>query len=495
MRKLFLVLFIFVFFLSGCETFFSDTPESPEKPSYSPNEILQQISPEERSKDEEHVLVKFVPNSDVKILLEEWETEVVKEWEQLGWTKIAVPKDFSSSNFLQEINNNSDVLKAEPNLAYELEGEVIHEENDYKDRLWGLENINAPEAWDITTGSEDVIVAIIDTGVDLSHPEWEGHEIVNPYNATDDFYPATIDLSGHGTHVAGIAVNDGETGKTSGVTWNSPLLPVRVLNYMTDQILVDYLIEAITFLGDFAAQNDQKRIVANMSIGGRGYSAALKDAIDYALENGVTLVTSAGNEHKQVIMFPAAYNGVISVAAVDGNNEKASFSSTGFWNNVAAPGKKIWSAVPSLPGSSMQYTYMQGTSMASPYVAGAVALLLSENPELTPLEIKNQIEQTAQGEGFSPDLGHGILDVEKMLDSKKPQKYGGLRVESDLKYGLITLFDKNGDLISFGSTGEEKKYIFHALSPGPYTVYLSHEGEVMEGVAQVEQGEKVTLEF
>lgn len=477
-------------FLAGCGALTPELPEETSNPAYSPQELFNMISPEQQANDGEHVLLRPRSLSQLSTILANWDTEIIKEWEQIGWAKIAVPPGLTTAAFTAEMQEQTDILYAEPNMVYELTDQKVEEEIDYRDRLWGLENINAHEAWEITTGSEDVVVAIIDTGVDLNHPEWAEHEIAGAFNATDDPWPATIDLNGHGTHVAATAVSHGETGRIHGVTWDSALLPIRVLNYMTGEILVDYLIEAVTYLGDFAAENPQKRVVANMSLGSRGYSAALKDAIDYANEEGVVLVTSAGNNRKQVIMFPAAYNGVISVAATDGNNEKASFSTTGFWNSVAAPGVKIWSAV-----HGGDYTYMQGTSMASPHVAGAAALLLSVHPQLTPLEVKNQLEQTAQGEVFAPELGYGVIDAEAMLGSLQPLNYGGLRVESDIEYGVITVFDDYGDLTFFGSTGEKGVYNFHALSPGNYTVYLSHNSNVMDKTVKVVVQEMVTVEF
>ena len=141
-------------------------------------------------------------------------------------------------------------------------------------------------------------------------------------------------------------------------------MPVRVMD-SDYTIWTGYLTDAMLHLGDYAEAHPEKRIVANMSIGGRGYSFAFKDAIDYAAERGVLLVTSAGNDYMRVISYPGAYNGVVTVSHPRRGDEKADFSTMGWWNSVAAPGVNIYSTV-----TGGGYESWQGTSMASPFVWG-----------------------------------------------------------------------------------------------------------------------------
>jgi len=174
-----------------------------------------------------------------------------------------------------------------------------------------------------------------------------------------------------------------------------------------------------------------------MSLGTPSYSYALKDAVDYVISRGVVVVAAAGNSYRRIAFYPAAFNGVISVAASTPRDEKADFSCIGWWNSVAAPGERILSVIP-----NNNYRALNGTSMAAPFVAGAAALLLAEYPGLKPVEVMNQIEQTARGNGFSEELGYGILD-----------------------------------LAAYGAAGEDGSHIFHALHPGEYVVSVTHYDE------------------
>lgn len=434
------------------------------------------------------VLVKANFGVDLEETLAQEGSEILYQWPELGWVVATVPAGETETSLIQKLKAYPEVLLVEPNMLYtvppvdpvDMDVRVLQasEEDDEHEidliKQWGLRDINAEAAWEITIGSPDVIVAIVDTGVETNHPEFADKVFVDAYDACvyDPTNPEEDD-HGHGTHVAGIAADDGRGGEIAGVAWDNPIMPIRVMDNNED-IYTQYLIEAMVYLGDYAEANPTKRIVANMSIGGRGYSFAFKDAIDYAAEQGVLLVTSAGNDSKRVLSYPSAYNGVVSVAASTPHGEKADFSTTGWWNSVAAPGVRIYSTV-----NFSEYTEMQGTSMASPFVTGAAALLLSEHRDLTPIEMKNQLEQTARGNRFSDDLGYGIIDMEAMLGELRPMAYGGLRVQAglgqvDLGTGVITIYNQAGELIAYGSTGEDGAHNFTALLPGEYTVALTY---------------------
>lgn len=410
-----------------------------------------------------------------------------RNFARIKWALVNVPYGKSVTEYIKALRAQQGVLLAEPNFAYSIPPveqtatvqRAVPQVEGYE-LQWAFKNINAEAAWDITTGSPNVIVGVVDTGVDITMPEFAG-KIIAPYNATGDGRATddVEDLNEHGTHVAGIAAANprNEGAMVAGVAWGCPIMPVRVED-SDGSIYTSYLIEAMIHIGDYMAAHRDKRAVVNMSIGGRGYSFAFKDAIDYAADNGVLLVCSMGNNSKRVPQYPSGYNGVVAVAASTPTDAKASFSTTGWWTSVAAPGVSILSTVPG------GYAYLQGTSMATPYVTGAVALLLSKpgNENLSALEIKNQLEQTARGSGFTEELGYGILDVEALLGDIKPMKYGTLNVRTNIDpsvdntipLGIVTVYDSIGRMVGWGTTGTHGNYLFRALKPGTYTVIVSH---------------------
>lgn len=445
---------------------------------------------------QDQVLLRIRRGANLHSIASSLGSMILRDWDGIGWALFSLPAGETVASFLEKAILHQDVLYGQPDMQFEfiepvpdrgLMDEVSLEATFevgaewFEDRLWGMMDIRADEAWEMGhKGSEDVIVAIIDTGVNMDHEAFAHNTFVGAYNATDDGCPhGAMDYHGHGTHVAGTAVNDGRSGKLAGVSWDSPIMPIRAMD-RDGVIYTNYLINSMYHVANYVEDNPGKQAVANMSIGGRGYNIAFKDAIDYAAEKGVLLVTSAGNSYKRVISFPSAYNGVVSVAATTPHREKADFSTTGWWNSVGAPGTKTWSAT----AEDGTYAAWQGTSMASPHVAGAVALLLSEHAGLTPLEVKNQLEQTAHpgayGPGFTEELGYGIIDVVDMLGSLEPMQYGSLYIESNVEYGVLTLFDDAGNMVAFGATGENEDYLFHALKPGNYTVTLSYYWQVFE---------------
>jgi hypothetical protein len=425
------------------------------------------------------------------------DSHILNEWSEIGWFMVSVPTNETPLSYISKLRKVIGVSWAEPEMEYEIptpvsknsvmlsggssakpgqkyEVAVVPDRPQYG-MQWGHQNINSEAAWEITTGDPSVIVAIVDTGVDKGHPEFVGKTFVGDYNAIDGSTDVT-DNNGHGTHVAGIAADDGLTGEIAGVAWQCPIMPVRVMNN-AGEIYNSYLIEAMLYLADYANANPGVRIVANMSIGGRGYSYAFKDAIDAAAEKGVLLVTSAGNDYKRIIGYPSCFNGVVDVAASDPYDRRTDFSTIGPWTSLAAPGTMIYSTV---PGGA--YESWDGTSMASPFACGAAALVLSAHPGLTPLQIKNQLEQTAQGApSFNEELGYGVMDIAAAVGALEPMIYGSLDVTTNiistdatgwLGVGVISIYDSNGLLAGFGTTGENANYLFHALKPGTYRVQV-----------------------
>jgi thermitase len=267
---------------------------------------------------------------------------------------------------------------------------------------WNWPKIQANLAWDLVTGSASVKVAVLDTGIDNSHPDLptvaQQKDFVNAdNNAEDDF--------GHGTHVAGIigaSTNNGVG--VAGENWSVSLMAGKVCDAYgscTWTAVADGIV--------WAADNGAN--VINMSLGGSSGSTTLKNAVDYAWNRGVVIACSAGNNGTNMKTYPASYTNCIAVAATDKNDRKASFSSYGVtWVDVAAPGDAVLSTMPNTPvtmntlyGYKMNYDGVSGTSMAAPHVAGLAGLIWASGKCTTASCVRSRIESNADrifGTGF-----------------------------------------------------------------------------------------------
>ena len=337
-----------------------------------------------------------------------------------GMQVVKLPSNLSVNDAIAEYRKNPDILYVQPNYIYHT---AALTPNDPSYNLqWGLNNtenlhadINAPDAWGVSTGSNAVIVAVIDTGVDYNHPDLSSNIWINPgesgldnqgfdkrFNGIDDdnneyiddwhgwnFYQGNNDPmdgntgSYHGTHCAGILGAAGNNGVgVCGVNWNVTIMPLRTTdvsglsNSSSNIMAINY------------ASSNAAGIISN-SWGGYSYDQALKDAID---NSPALVVCAAGNDNVNTDLnpfYPASFNStnLISVAATDSSDNKASFSNYGQISvDLAAPGVNIYSTK-----KDSTYQFKSGTSMATPFVAGVAALVKSTNPLLTNNQIKNII--------------------------------------------------------------------------------------------------------
>lgn len=277
-------------------------------------------------------------------------------------------------------------------------------------------------------GNHSVTVAVIDTGLDINHPELKAN-LLPPYNAADPANGAFTDM--HGTHVAGIVAGGANNGiGGQGVAPNAKILPIDVFNGgfgASDYVIAEGILYAIEKGVD----------VINMSLGGYMESAIFEEAVQKAIDAGITVVAAAGNEGWDEYSSPASYEGVISVGATNDKNELAEFSNYGPSVDIVAPGEDVYSTVfDYLKGSS--FVKASGTSMASPVVAGIAALLKSKYPDLKPFEVEYILEHTAidLGEkGYDLTFANGLVNPVAALkyDVKNLPKYITLTDEEKLK--------------------------------------------------------------
>lgn len=277
----------------------------------------------------------------------------------------------------------------------------------FSEYQWNLPIIETNRGWKLSKGSNDVIVAVVDTGVDLSHPDLKGR-LLKGYNVVaPDEEP--IDDVGHGTHVAGIIsanVNNGEG--IAGMMWGGKILPVKALDKSGSGTTYS-VAQGIIWATDNGAK------VINLSLGNYADAQFLHEAIKYAFDKDVVLVAATGNDNTERPGYPAAYPEVLSVSATDYNLQKASFSNYGDYVDVVAPGESIASTYP-----DNQYAALSGTSMASPHVAALAALIRSVNPDLKNTEVMDIIRSNVidlGDPGHDNLYGHGQIDVYAALEA------------------------------------------------------------------------------
>jgi thermitase len=413
--------------------------------------------------------VKAVPGEFVvKLKRALDQTEQVQMLSQLGETGVEQiredvllvrkPQGLTNASFLHAFNTSDLVERVEPNYIYTINTVNVEPTNVPNDpklgELWGLHNtgtadtdgtigtagvdIGALAAWDITTGSKDIVVAVIDTGVDYTHPDIAPNAWVNEAEKNgkagkdddgngyvDDVYGYDFanndadpkDDHGHGTHCSGTIGAKGGDGKgIVGVNWNVSIMGVKFLSASGSGSL-EGAIKAI----DYATK--MKVNVMSNSWGGGGYSETLKESIERAKDAGILFVAAAGNstnDNDANPEYPAGYevDNVLSVAALENQGGLAYFSNYGKKTvHVAAPGHNIVSSV--LGG---KYDSYSGTSMATPHVSGVAALLLSHERNLSYADIKERLIKTSKplSGTRSRVLSAGIVDAYYALTNKVP---------------------------------------------------------------------------
>jgi subtilisin family serine protease len=330
---------------------------------------------------------------------------------------------------------------AEPNRYRETY--IVPNDTSYASQ-WGLAKINCPDAWDHTTGAPGVVVAVIDTGVDLDHPELApllvaGTDMVdlgpNPtpppgFRFEGDFTGVDNvpqDEVGHGTHVTGtIACLSNNGAGVAGVTWNCRVMPVRALARIVN-VADPTDVRGVGSAADIAAgirwAVDHGARVLNLSLGGPSDTQVERDAIAYAVAQGAVVCAAMGNGGPGAgPSFPGAYPDVVAVGAIDQADHRASFSQVGPHIDIVGPGVGILSTV-----WDNGYATYSGTSMATPHVAGVAALVFSANPSLTAVQAADILRQSARplrdqpGDPVPNDsYGFGCVDARAAVERAMP---------------------------------------------------------------------------
>jgi subtilisin family serine protease len=375
-------------------------------------------------------------------IIEEKGSVVVAAQRTPGYYTLAVPEGKGLFETLREFSALDEVAFAEPSEAGFNDALAYMPDDPEFGKLWGLHNtgqavngvtgtadadIDAPTAWDITRGDPNVIVAVIDTGADLNHPDLTANFFprgTEDWDFADTADPSPDDANGHGTHVAGTAAGVDNAVGVIGVAPRCRIMPLRVdLTAGMNQNRAD----AINYVAAQATAHPDRCYVINCSWKMSGDHAGVHNAIINAVSKNVVVVYAAGNANTNIDVtpqYPAIYAEVIAVAATDQSDVRASFSNYGTKVDVSAPGVNIYSSYP-----DDTYAYLDGTSMASPHVAGLAALVWSRNRTLTNQQVRQIIENNcdnidAKNPTFAGKLGKGRINAFRSLSNTTPPPIG-----------------------------------------------------------------------
>jgi thermitase len=391
--------------------------------------VTETATPVEEDAAVTQVLVKISPSARVSRVQNRLAPfgRVIAQEElgRLGVILLEIPASGMDER-LRELQAVTGVAFVEPNYLVQAL-DVIPNDPGWGSQ-YGLTAIRAPQGWELSSGSSSVTIAIIDSGVDLSHADLAGkitagYDFVNNDDTPQDDF-------GHGTHVAGIAAALGNNGTgVAGVSWGARVMPLKVLS-STGSGTYANVAAAIVWAADHGAQ------VINLSLGGVSPSATLEAAVVYAYNKGMLLVAASGNTGSSQVLYPARYPQVVAVGATNFTNQPASFSNYGSEVDVAAPGENIYSLGPG------GYLTKSGTSMSSAHVSGLAAVLFSFTASAA--AVRSAIESTALDVGPAGwDLysGAGLIQMDSAIrlllpPTPTPMRDDRSKVESNSS-GLI----------------------------------------------------------
>jgi thermitase len=441
--------------------------------------------PEVGSAGAEELLIKFRPDvnpSEMAQIHRQQGGQVKETIPSIGVQVVTIPSGKAAEK-IKGYSANPKVLYAEANY---LATAIYTPDDAYFDKQWGLNKIQAPQAWDVTKGSSSIEIAILDTGVDLDHPDLTG-KIVESINFTSS--ATADDIYGHGTHVAGIAAASTNNGVgVAGLGYSSSIVNVKVLGD-DGKGYYSWIAKGIIWAADNGAE------VINLSLGGSSASSTLEDAVNYAWNKGTIVVAAAGNNGSSSPFYPAYYLNTMAVAATDINDSLASWSNRGEWVDVAAPGVGIYSTL-----KDGGYGNKSGTSMASPYTSGLAALLYSVvtdsngNGRLND-EVRSRIETTADNIG-SVGVGSGRINAFKAVSGSPPFTGSITGRVTDSADGLPIAGATVSDGARSVGTDASGNYAIYDIPPGSYTVTAHEDGYQTSSISvDVVSGQATTADF
>ena len=378
------------------------------------------------------IVVRFKPGvkkETIDKINESFKVEIKKKLRIKNIYLLKVPPTKTINEMLKKYKEDPNVEYAEPN--YIRKAFLTPDDPNCSDPTqWGIFKIEADQAWDTETGKESIVIAILDTGVDYDHEDlsgnmWDdgsgncGYDFVNDDNdPDDDHYDALTGAHSHGTHCAGIAaaMTNNTTG-IAGVSWKSKIMAVKVLDESGNGTLA-WELDGI----DYAVEKGAD--IISMSFGTDVYPpipiGLERETINDAYEKGCVLVAASGNVNQPYVAYPAAYENVIAVGASNQSDQRWVSSNYGSELDVVAPGVDILSTVRMGRGSvgNNNYEYFIGTSMATPFVSGLAALILSHLGGLAPSDVRRIIEKTADdigNSGWDQETGWGRINAYNAL--------------------------------------------------------------------------------
>ncbi|WP_222918768.1 S8 family serine peptidase [Natrinema sp. SYSU A 869] len=398
------------------------------------------------------------------------DADVVHANESIHYAVVSFPSDapaHARDEFIDAITSSPAIEYAEPNVTIE---SLLEPDDPYYDHQHAPQQIDCESAWETTRGSEDVVISVVDQGIQYDHPALEAvvdDRIGEDFIDNDgDPYPAHG--AEHGTHVGGIAAGGTDDGTGHAGVSDCSLLSVRALNENGVGSLSD-IADAIQWSADAGAD------IINLSLGVDGSYDTLTSACEYAADRGVLLVGAAGNDGDNRVYSPAAEDTVVAVSAVESDDSIASFSNTGSAIELAAPGSRIISSV-----TGDDYLQMSGTSMAAPVVSGVAGLALSAYPDLSRTELREHLRATAVGVGLADDeQGYGRVDAGAAVETDpfSDSSDGADNQESPGECGDETITASASDTLDgSGWWGDSDRYSYSLHTDDPCSITVSLEG-------------------
>ncbi|MBA2450658.1 MAG: S8 family serine peptidase [Chloroflexi bacterium] len=382
-------------------------------------------SPVGREESRPYLSGGYVPGELVALLRDEATLDAFAvEWAERGYPMLGMIPQLAAVQLRVPFGHEEAAMAAlagDPRVAhvepnYLSRSSLVPDDEVYRDYQWNLRKIGMETAWEVTTGAPEVVVAVLDTGVDAGHPDLLGNVVAGFDFINDD--PVAADDSSHGTYVAGVIAALGNNNEgVAGIAWRTKLLPVKVLD--SQGVGPD----AAVSKGIIFAVENRARII-NISSVTSFPSRLLEEAVRFAERRGVLVVAAAGNSGDlgNEPIYPAAYSSVFAVAATNEFDDVPPFSQRQPYVAVAAPGVGIVGTAWRGAGDGL-YIQSSGTSAAAPHVSGLAALLLAIKPDLTPTALRDLIRESADPVGPEPrqmTVGAGRINAARAVATLRP---------------------------------------------------------------------------